>query len=142
MLLAGFADLRAMVCLSGDGEPTVRSDLVERFSHVEIHCQENRNSFPNVVATYILPLVMKYLGDNDNQIRKTGYAALIVLLQQKLVERLNVEDQVVQVLLDLADPGSPDEFHPCINVQNDTLTWPGDDRMSISCSFNSNVSYQ
>lgn len=104
------AVLQAMVRLSSDVEPTVRSDLVEQVPHVAMYCQENRNFLPNAVATYILPLVVKYLSDNDNQVRKTSHAALVVLLEQELVERVDVEDQVVQVLLDLAGPGSPDEF--------------------------------
>lgn len=104
------AVLRAMVRLSGDVEPTIRSDLVEQVPHVAMYCQENSHLFLNAVATYILPLVVKYLSDNDNQVRKTSHAALVVLLEQELVERIDVEAQVVQVLLDLAGPGSPDDF--------------------------------
>ncbi|CAI9715732.1 serine/threonine-protein phosphatase 4 regulatory subunit 1-like isoform X2 [Octopus vulgaris] len=104
------AVLKAMVHLSKDPEPTVRSDLVEQVPHVAMYCQEKSNLFANAVPTYILPLIVKYLSDSDNQVRKTSHAALVVLLEQELVERVDVEDQVVQVLLDLACPTSPDEF--------------------------------
>lgn len=87
-----------MVRLSSDAEPTIRSDLVK---------QDNRNFFPNVVAIRILPLVVKYFRDNDNQVRKTSHAGLVVFPEQKLVERVDIEDQV---LLNFAGPGSPDEF--------------------------------
>lgn len=53
---------------------------------------------------------MKYLSDYDNQARKTSYAALVLILEQLLVETVDVEDLVVQVLLDLPGPGSPHEF--------------------------------
>ncbi|GAB1599211.1 serine/threonine-protein phosphatase 4 regulatory subunit 1-like isoform X2 [Argonauta hians] len=104
------AVLKAMVHLSKDPEPTVRSDLVEQVPHVAMYCQEKSNLFANAVPTYVLPLIVKYLSDSDNQVRKTSHAALVVLLEQELVERVDVEDQVVQVLLELASPASSDEF--------------------------------
>lgn len=103
------AVLRDMVRLSSDGEPIVRSDLGEQVPYVAMYCQEKRNFFPNAVAIYGLPLV-KYLSDNDNQVKKTSHDALVVFLEQELVESVEVEDQVVQVLLNLARSGSPEEF--------------------------------
>lgn len=53
---------------------------------------------------------MKYCLDNDSQVRMTSHAALVVLVEQGLFERVDVEDQVVQVSVNLAGPGSQDEF--------------------------------
>lgn len=50
-------------------EPTVRSDLVEQVPHVAMYCQEKSNLFANAVPTYILPLIVIYLSDNDNQVQ-------------------------------------------------------------------------
>ena len=44
------------------------------------------------------------------QVRKTSQAALLVLLEQELVEKGDIEQQVVQVILELAAPESLDDY--------------------------------
>lgn len=47
---------------------------------------------------------------NVPQVRKTCQAALLVLLEQDLVEKSDIEDQVVHVILELASPESLDDY--------------------------------
>ena len=44
------------------------------------------------------------------QVRKTSQAALLVLLEQDLVEKFDIEQQVIPVILELASPESLDEY--------------------------------
>lgn len=55
-------------------------------------------------------MVVRYLNDPNNQVRKTSQAALLVLLEQELIGKEDIEEQVVNVILDLASPDSLDDY--------------------------------
>ncbi|KAI1888963.1 hypothetical protein AGOR_G00174170 [Albula goreensis] len=95
--------------LADDSEPTVRAELMEQVPHIAIFCQENRPSIPFAFSKYLLPIVVRYLADQNNQVRKTSQAALLVLLEQELIERADIETQVCPVLVDLTAPDSNDD---------------------------------
>lgn len=102
--------LQLMVKVADDPEPTVRAELMEQIPHLAVYCHENLDLFKSPVPTYILPTVVKYLTDMNNQVRKTSQAALLVLLEQDLVDKTDVEKQVCPVILDLSSPDSIDDF--------------------------------
>ncbi|XP_051737194.1 serine/threonine-protein phosphatase 4 regulatory subunit 1 isoform X1 [Ctenopharyngodon idella] len=95
--------------LADDSEPTVRAELMEQIPHIAIFCQENRPSIPFAFSKYLLPIVVRYLADQNNLVRKTSQAALLVLLEQELIERGDVENLVCPVLVDLTAPDSNDD---------------------------------
>uniref|UniRef100_A0A6Q2Y1L1 Serine/threonine-protein phosphatase 4 regulatory subunit 1 n=1 Tax=Esox lucius TaxID=8010 RepID=A0A6Q2Y1L1_ESOLU len=95
--------------LADDSEPTVRAELMEQVHHIAIFCQENRPSIPFAFSKYLLPIVVRYLADQNNQVRKTSQTALLELLEQELIERGDVETQVCPVLVDLTAPDSNDD---------------------------------
>ncbi|XP_036410351.1 serine/threonine-protein phosphatase 4 regulatory subunit 1 isoform X1 [Megalops cyprinoides] len=95
--------------LADDSEPTVRAELMEQVPHIAIFCQENRPSIPFAFSKYLLPIVVRYLADQNNQVRKTSQAALLVLLEQELIDRGDIETQVCPVLVDLTAPDSNDD---------------------------------
>ncbi|XP_064409639.1 serine/threonine-protein phosphatase 4 regulatory subunit 1 isoform X8 [Latimeria chalumnae] len=95
--------------LAEDSEPTVRAELMEQVPHIAMFFQENRTSIPYAFSKYLLPIVVRYLADQNNQVRKTSQAALLVLLEQELVERYDVETSVCPVLGDLTAPDSNDD---------------------------------
>ncbi|XP_029446852.1 serine/threonine-protein phosphatase 4 regulatory subunit 1 isoform X2 [Rhinatrema bivittatum] len=90
-------------------EPTVRAELMEQVPHIAMFCQENRPSIPFAFSKYLLPIVVRYLADQNNQVRKTSQAALLVLLEQELIERYDVETKVCPVLIELTAPDSNDD---------------------------------
>ncbi|KAG8438992.1 hypothetical protein GDO86_005251 [Hymenochirus boettgeri] len=90
-------------------EPTVRAELMEQVPHLAMFCQENRPSIPHAFSKYLLPIVVRYLADQNNQVRKTSQAALLVLLEQELIERSDVESKVCPVLIELTAPDSNDD---------------------------------
>ncbi|KAG8571254.1 hypothetical protein GDO81_011567 [Engystomops pustulosus] len=103
------AVLERVTKLSEDSEPTVRAELMEQVPHLAMFCQENRPSIPHAFSKYLLPIVVRYLADQNNQVRKTSQAALLVLLEQELIERSDVESQICPVLIDLTAPDSNDD---------------------------------
>nr|XP_048298060.1 serine/threonine-protein phosphatase 4 regulatory subunit 1 isoform X4 [Myodes glareolus] len=90
-------------------EPTVRAELMEQVPHIALFCQENRPSIPYAFSKYLLPIVVRYLADQNNQVRKTSQAALLALLEQELIERFDVETKVCPVLIELTAPDSNDD---------------------------------
>ncbi|XP_053322615.1 serine/threonine-protein phosphatase 4 regulatory subunit 1 isoform X2 [Spea bombifrons] len=101
--------LERVTRLSEDSEPTVRAELMEQVPHLAMFCQENRPSIPHAFSKYLLPIVVRYLADQNNQVRKTSQAALLVLLEQELIERSDVESSVCPVLIELTAPDSNDD---------------------------------
>ncbi|XP_077831382.1 serine/threonine-protein phosphatase 4 regulatory subunit 1 isoform X8 [Macaca mulatta] len=90
-------------------EPTVRAELMEQVPHIALFCQENRPSIPYAFSKFLLPIVVRYLADQNNQVRKTSQAALLALLEQELIERFDVETKVCPVLIELTAPDSNDD---------------------------------
>ncbi|XP_051538518.1 serine/threonine-protein phosphatase 4 regulatory subunit 1 [Myxocyprinus asiaticus] len=95
--------------LADDLEPTVRAEIMEQIPHIAIFCQENRPSIPFAFSKYLLPIVVRYLADQNNLVRKTSQAALLVLLEQELIDRGDVESLVCPMLVDLTAPDSNDD---------------------------------
>ncbi|XP_006891496.1 PREDICTED: serine/threonine-protein phosphatase 4 regulatory subunit 1-like [Elephantulus edwardii] len=95
--------------LADDSEPTVRAELMEQVPPIALFCQENRPSIPYAFSKYLLPIVVRYLADQNNQVRKTSQAALLALLEQELIERFDVETNVCPVLIELTAPDSNDD---------------------------------
>jgi len=98
--------------LAGDTEPSVRAELMEQVPHIAMFCQEQEAAsiFSGTVPVHLLPLVVRFLTDSNNQVRKTSQAALLVLLEQGLVETKDVVNQVCPVILRLTDADSVDDY--------------------------------
>ncbi|XP_072013364.1 serine/threonine-protein phosphatase 4 regulatory subunit 1-like isoform X2 [Amphiura filiformis] len=104
------AGLECMARLSDDIEPLVRAEVMEQIPHIAMLCQENKMFFPDTIQEYILPTVVRYLTDNHNQVRKTSQAALLVLLEQDLIERADMEEHVCPVIIQLSCEDSSDDY--------------------------------
>ncbi|XP_027737043.1 serine/threonine-protein phosphatase 4 regulatory subunit 1-like isoform X2 [Empidonax traillii] len=98
------------VRLSEDAEPTVRTELMEQIPPIAIFLQESRPNFPTAFFEYLMPIVVRYLTDVNNQVRKAGQEALLILLEQDLVAQSDIENKVCPILLDLSAPDSDDEY--------------------------------
>ncbi|KAI4886613.1 hypothetical protein NFI96_012734 [Prochilodus magdalenae] len=96
--------------MSEDAEPTVRAELMEQVPNIAMFLHENRPNFPAVSSRYLVPIVVRYLTDPNNQVRKTSQAALLVLLEQGLMCKTDMEGKVCPVLLELTEPSSDDDY--------------------------------
>merc|ERR1719229_1350661 len=83
---------------------------MEQVPHIAMYCQEMKSSYLHVVPQYLLPMVVKFLTDMNNQVRKTSQAALLVLLEQGLVERSDVQQQVCPVIIELIEAEDHDDY--------------------------------
>ncbi|NXB18399.1 PP4R1 phosphatase, partial [Rhagologus leucostigma] len=91
-------------------EPTVRTELMEQIPPIAIFLQESRPKFPTAFFEYLMPIVVRYLTDVNNQVRKASQEALLILLEQDLVAQSDIENKVCPILLDLSAPDSDDEY--------------------------------
>ncbi|KAJ7999421.1 hypothetical protein DPEC_G00194260 [Dallia pectoralis] len=96
--------------MSEDGEPTVRAELMEQVPNIAMFLHESQPNFPAAFSRYLVPIVVRYLTDPNNQVRKTSQAALLVLLEQGLICKGDVEAKVCPVLLDLTGTSSDDDY--------------------------------
>lgn len=46
----------------------VRSELMEQIPHLAMFCSENKEYFPNTIQDIVLPTVVRYLTDANNQV--------------------------------------------------------------------------
>ncbi|XP_044311182.1 LOW QUALITY PROTEIN: serine/threonine-protein phosphatase 4 regulatory subunit 1-like [Varanus komodoensis] len=99
-----------VVRLSEDTEPTVRTELMEQIPPIAIFLQESRPNFPTAFSEYLMPIVVRYLTDPNNQVRKASQDSLLILLEQGLVAQNDIEKKVCPILLDLSAPESDDEY--------------------------------
>merc|ERR1712024_234153 len=104
------AVLNVMNKLADDVEPSVRAELMEQVPHIAMYCQEFKSKLAHVVPESLLPMVVKFLTDVNIQVRKTSQAALLVLLEQGLVEKSDVQEQVCPVIIRLTEADSLDDY--------------------------------
>ena len=97
-------------CVWYSVEPSVRAELMEQVPHIAMYGQEYKLKLSHVVPQHLLPMVVKFLTDTNNQVRKTSQAALLVLLEQGLVERSDVQEQVCPVIIRLTEADSLDDY--------------------------------
>uniref|UniRef100_A0A8C5J3T1 Putative WW-binding domain-containing protein n=1 Tax=Junco hyemalis TaxID=40217 RepID=A0A8C5J3T1_JUNHY len=60
--------MEIVVRLSEDAEPTVRTELMEQIPPIAIFLQESRPKFPTAFFEYLMPIVVRYLTDVNNQV--------------------------------------------------------------------------
>ncbi|XP_039720625.1 serine/threonine-protein phosphatase 4 regulatory subunit 1-like isoform X1 [Pteropus medius] len=105
-----FLTVMAMaIRLSEDAEPTVRTELMEQIPPIAIFLQENRSNFPLVLSEYLIPVVVRYLTDPNDQVRKSSQEVLLILLEQDLIFQHDIENKVCPILLALSAPDSDDD---------------------------------
>ncbi|KAG2461876.1 PP4R1 phosphatase, partial [Polypterus senegalus] len=100
----------SMMWLVSRLEPTVRAELMEQLPNIAMFLHESRPNFPVAFSRYLVPIVVRYLTDPNNQVRKTSQAALLVLLEQGVINKRDVESKVCPVLLELTTPNSDDDY--------------------------------
>ncbi|XP_045836971.1 serine/threonine-protein phosphatase 4 regulatory subunit 1-like isoform X1 [Meles meles] len=102
--------MEIVVRLAEDAEPTVRTELMEQIPPIAVFLQESRSDFPVVLSEYLTPIVVRYLTDPNNQVRKSSQEVLLILLEQDLISQHDIENKVCPVLLALSAPDRDDEY--------------------------------
>ncbi|XP_063232805.1 serine/threonine-protein phosphatase 4 regulatory subunit 1-like isoform X2 [Bacillus rossius redtenbacheri] len=108
------ADVMATVArLANDQEAAVRSELMEHLPNIAMLCHEDKHRLQSLVVDDILPLVVRNLADSDNHVRKWSQEALMVLMEQGLIDMQAVEERVCPMILTLTELDSLVELHSC-----------------------------
>ncbi|KAM4691995.1 serine/threonine-protein phosphatase 4 regulatory subunit 1-like [Rhinophrynus dorsalis] len=102
--------MEIVVRLSEDSEPTVRTELMEQIPQITVFLQESRPHFPRAFSEYLMPILVRYLTDPNNQVRKASQEALLILLEQELIDHSDMENKVCPILLELSSPENDDEY--------------------------------
>jgi serine/threonine-protein phosphatase 4 regulatory subunit 1 len=60
--------------LADDPEPIVRADLMEQVPQIALFCQENQSFITNAFSKHLLPILIRYLSDQNNVVwqKKSG----------------------------------------------------------------------
>ncbi|CAG2056407.1 unnamed protein product [Timema podura] len=95
---------------------------MEQLPNIAMLCHEDKDRLHHLVADKLLPLVLKFLGDTDNQVCKSSQESLMVLIEQGLIDLNSVEDKVCPYILMLTDLDSLVEFHTGAVA---TVVWHG-----------------
>ncbi|RXG55195.1 Serine/threonine-protein phosphatase 4 regulatory subunit 1 [Armadillidium vulgare] len=83
---------------------------MEQVPQIAFLCHDNPEKLGGMVSGTLVPMVVNYLTDPSDLVRKTSQAALLVLLEQELVSHKDVEEQVCPVVLDLTESEAIDFF--------------------------------
>uniref|UniRef100_UPI00358E2CDE serine/threonine-protein phosphatase 4 regulatory subunit 1 isoform X2 n=1 Tax=Myxine glutinosa TaxID=7769 RepID=UPI00358E2CDE len=102
--------LNTVTKLAEDAEPAVRATLMEQLPHVAALCQKHNAVPPHVIPQHLLPILVRFLKDGNNQVRKASQAALLELLGQEHVSAWDVETFVCPAVLELTAPDSCDDY--------------------------------
>ncbi|XP_066603921.1 serine/threonine-protein phosphatase 4 regulatory subunit 1-like isoform X2 [Prorops nasuta] len=81
-----------------DPEAQVRSVLVEQLPQVAMICHESPDLFEDVLHRHLLEIIIKFLQDDDSQVRQTAQAALLVLIERELLDKKTIENKVYPVV--------------------------------------------
>ena len=108
---------------------------MEQVPHIAMYCQEFKAKLAHVVPESLLPMVVKFLTDFDIQVRKTSQAALLVLLEQGLVEKNDVKEQVCPVIIRLTEADSLDDYRTEAVAVSARIFTPFSKVFSISLLF-------
>lgn len=57
-------------------EPTVRAELMEQVPNIAMFLHESRPNFPAAFSRYLVPIVVRYLTDPNNQVGLSYYVRL------------------------------------------------------------------
>lgn len=91
-------------------EPTVRTELMEQIPPIAIFLQENRSNFPLMFSEYLIPIVVRYLTDPNNQVWKS---ATLRSLEQVLFSLISADiHHSESSILELSDSRTKGLFVP------------------------------
>jgi hypothetical protein len=57
-------------CYCSVTDPIVRSELMEQVPHLAVYCQDNLDLYEKSISSYLLPMVVRYLNDQNNQVNQ------------------------------------------------------------------------
>lgn len=97
--------VQCYITLSEDLEPSVRVELMEQIVEITERFHER------VLDTAVVPILLRYLTDVNNQVRKTCHGVLIDIIKRGFLEVSRFELEILPLLKDLTSrKQAPDEY--------------------------------
>uniref|UniRef100_A0A023FIK7 Serine/threonine-protein phosphatase 4 regulatory subunit 1 n=1 Tax=Amblyomma cajennense TaxID=34607 RepID=A0A023FIK7_AMBCJ len=104
------AVLTALGSLSLDCEPSVRTELVEQLPNIASFCASEGGLLENVVREHVVPILVQYLTDVANQVRKRTQVSLLFILERSLIDRKQLEEQICSLVVHLTESENVDDY--------------------------------
>ncbi|XP_065570968.1 serine/threonine-protein phosphatase 4 regulatory subunit 1-like isoform X3 [Artemia franciscana] len=104
-----FAMLPIIQNLAEDSEYLVRYCMVEQMPHLSMFFSESKEYLGHLTQKFILPLLVSTLNDTNSQVRKTCHAALLVLVEQNLVEISDIDKLVCPAIFNVIQVASAED---------------------------------
>lgn len=98
-----------MCNLSEDYEPSVRAELMEQIPHLAALCKANCYHLGNLIKHHLVPMIIKYLADINNQVRKRTQATLLVMVEQGVIDKGILEEKICPLVLQLTESSHLDD---------------------------------
>lgn len=104
------AVLSALSSISMDCEPSVRTELVEQLPSIAGFCASEGGLLENVVKEHVVSILVQYLTDVANQVRKRTQVSLLFILEQGLIDRKQLEEQICSLVVHLTESENMDDY--------------------------------
>ncbi|XP_075734122.1 serine/threonine-protein phosphatase 4 regulatory subunit 1 isoform X3 [Rhipicephalus microplus] len=104
------AVLAALSSISMDCEPSVRTEVVEQLPNIASFCASEGGLLENVVKEHVVSILVQYLTDVANQVRKRTQVSLLFILEQGLIDRKQLEEQICGLVVHLTESENMDDY--------------------------------
>ncbi|XP_060832618.1 serine/threonine-protein phosphatase 4 regulatory subunit 1-like isoform X2 [Bombus pascuorum] len=84
--------------IADDTDAQVGLDLMEHIPHVVMICHETPHLFDNIFHNHLLDLIIRYLQDQDNQVRMMAQTAVLTLTKKGLIDNTTIEGKLCPVI--------------------------------------------
>lgn len=101
--------ITVMCNLSEDYEPSVRAELMEQIPHLAALCKDNCYHLGNLIKHHLVPMIIKYLADINNQVRKRTQATLLIMVEQGVIDKGTLEEKICPLVLQLTESSHLDD---------------------------------
>ncbi|XP_050588473.1 serine/threonine-protein phosphatase 4 regulatory subunit 1-like isoform X4 [Bombus affinis] len=90
--------MQAVRQIADDTDAQVGLDLMEHIPHVVTICHETPHLFDNIFHNHLLDIIIRYLQDQDNQVRMMAQTAVLTLTKKGLIDNTTIEGKLCPVI--------------------------------------------
>nr|XP_015912554.1 serine/threonine-protein phosphatase 4 regulatory subunit 1 [Parasteatoda tepidariorum] len=94
--------------ISEDYDPSVRTELMVQLPHIAAFCKEVKLNY--IISQYLVPMLLSYLRDESNLVRKSSHSALMSILDQGLVDFTTQTEKIWPLILHMTDSMNPEDI--------------------------------
>ncbi|GBM79637.1 Serine/threonine-protein phosphatase 4 regulatory subunit 1 [Araneus ventricosus] len=93
--------VNVLCSISEDYDFSVRTELMVHLPHIAEFCKEVKLN--HIIDKYLVPMLISYLGDDSNMVRKSAHTALLSCMEQGLLDKEIVVEKVCPLVLHFTD---------------------------------------